>query len=121
MNLDYATSLYVILMAIVFPLLVDLAIYIKFKDKLGLSNKNIMSILANFVQYKHEKMLGHRSTVVFMILDIILAIPVIVLVYYTKFNILALVISTAIYLYLIYLIRYRTYYKFIGKTIQDTL
>ena len=116
MNSDYLMSAYITLMPIVFPLLVDLITYMKFKDKLGLTNKNVLDILANFVQYKHEKVLGHRNTALFIILDVILAIPVILLVYYTKFNVVTLVISTVIYLYLIYLIRYRAYTKSIKIT-----
>ena len=116
MNSDYLMSAYITLMPIVFPLLVDLITYMKFKDKLGLTNKNVLDILANFVQYKHEKVLGHRNTALFIILDVILAIPVILLAYYTKFNVVTLVISTVIYLYLIYLIRYRAYTKSIKIT-----
>ncbi|ACX72200.1 hypothetical protein Metvu_0333 [Methanocaldococcus vulcanius M7] len=108
--LTYLAFLFVIL-----PFLMDVVVYMKFKDGLGLKEEDIIMTIYNFVRYRHEKILGFRSTIIIILADIILAIGFIICGYYLKFNIWFILASIVIYTYVIYLIRCKIYSKFFNN------
>jgi len=111
--LIYSTLLFVI-----FPLLIDIFMYIYFKPKIELyiSNYDTHNIILNFLDFIHHryrKLLGFKNRMIIITFDIILALSTIALAYYTGFNIWFLLVLTILYLCLISLIRYNIYYKLI--------
>jgi len=108
--LIYSAFLFVIL-----PFLMDVVAYMKFKDVLGLKEEDIILTIYNFVRYRHEKILGFRSPIIIILSDIVLAIGLVICGYYLKFNIGFILVSMAIYAYVIYLIRCKVYSKFINN------
>ena len=111
---------YLTLLIIVFPLFMDIYVYLQFRPKIGdIPNEverfkeiNYFIIdFINFIHYKYRKLLGFKNRAIIILFDTLLSLLVIALIYYTNLNMLILMISTVIYFYLIYLIRCRIYSK----------
>ena len=116
--MDFGSSVFLVYLAFLFvilPFLMDVVVYMKFKDILGLKEEDIIMTIYNFVRYRYEKILGFRSTIIIILADIILAIGFVICGYYLKFNIWFILASTVIYAYLIYVIRCKVYSKFINN------
>ena len=59
--MDFGSSVFLVYLAFLFvilPFLMDVVVYMKFKDILGLKEEDIIMTIYNFVRYRHEKILG---------------------------------------------------------------
>jgi len=59
--MDFGSSVFLVYLAFLFvilPFLMDVVVYMKFKDILGLKEEDIIMTIYNFVRYGYEKILG---------------------------------------------------------------